>query len=497
MGKIKEIKEKSQIDVDSKYLDLIDKILKQIVPTKEVWAFGSRVNWTAGKQSDLDLAVFDATPSKIQELKEAFDESDLLFRVDVIDWNQIPDSFRENIQKKYVVLQEKMNLFGWRETSLSEVVKSANTGLDAVKRAPIVDFDSGIKCLRIQDVSQSKKYAEWGFTLVSETNFQKFKLMKDDILIARTGATVGVNLIVKENLQSVFNNGLIRLRSNENTTNPIYLYWNLRTEFYNSYIESISGGTSTQPNIQINVLLNFPILLPPLPEQKAIASVLSSLDDKIDLLHRQNKTLEAMAETLFRKWFVEDAAESWGVGKLTDEFEIVMGQSPPGESYNEIGNGIPMYQGNADFEFRFPKRRVYTTDPRRFAQKFDTLISVRAPVGTQNMADERCCIGRGVAAIRYRNNLPYYTYSYFKIRFLMGEIAEFNHTGTVFGSIGKDDLENIKTTVPFIEDVAIIDALLKPINDKINSNSFQIRTLEKLRNTLLPKLISGEVRVAL
>lgn len=252
---------------------------------------------------------------------------------------------------------------------------------------------------------------------------------------------------------------------------------------------------ATRRALTKSMLENLEICLPSLPEQKAIASVLSSLDDKIDLLHRQNKTLEAMAETLFRQWFVEKA-EDWKIGKLGDEFEFTMGQSPMGTSFNEEGIGVPMFQGNADFEFRFPKERIYTTEPTRFAQKFDTLISVRAPVGAQNMAHKKCCIGRGVAAFRYKINSNYYTYTYFKLRSLMEEIKKFNDEGTVFGSISKSDLDALEISIPSSVLITEFEQVAKPINDKIIANCTQIRTLETLRDTLLPKLISGEVRVA-
>jgi type I restriction enzyme S subunit len=237
---------------------------------------------------------------------------------------------------------------------------------------------------------------------------------------------------------------------------------------------------------------------PPLTEQKAIASVLSSLDDKIDLLHRQNNTLEAMAETFFRQWFCENEkvkSEKWEEGKIPEEFDYVMGASPPGESYNETGVGIPMFQGNADFEFRFPKRRIFTTAPKKIAEKYDTLVSVRAPVGAQNMANEKCCIGRGVAAFRYKRNNDYYTYTYFKMKSLMQKIKQFNDTGTVFGSISKGDFESFDVVLPPHKLVDKFQEEVKPLDDKVISSANQIRTLEKLRDTLLPELMSGEVRV--
>ena len=247
--------------------------------------------------------------------------------------------------------------------------------------------------------------------------------------------------------------------------------------------------------IKASVLKKVPVSLPPLPEQKAIAAVLNSLDDKIDLLHRQNLTLEAMAETLFRQWFLVEARADWEVGKIPGEFDYVMGSSPPGDSYNEEEMGIAMFQGNADFEFRFPKKRIYTTDPKRFAEKHDTLISVRAPVGAQNMASERCCIGRGVAAFRYKVDNSFYSYTYFKMKSLMEEIKQFNQTGTVFGSISKTDFEAFDITVPPVSVVAEFQIKIKPVDDKVITNCHQIRTLETLRDTLLPKLMSGEVRL--
>ena len=155
-----------------------------------------------------------------------------------------------------------------------------------------------------------------------------------------------------------------------------------------------------------------------------------------------------------------------------------------------------MFQGNADFEFRFPKERVYTTEPKRLANQLDTLISVRAPVGAQNMAHRECCIGRGVAAFRYKNNRELYTYTYFKMRSLMTEIKQFNNEGTVFGSISKSDISGLAVTIPSVDSVLSFENEAKPLNDKVIKNCQHIQTLKKLRDTLLPKLMSGEVRVA-
>jgi len=234
------------------------------------------------------------------------------------------------------------------------------------------------------------------------------------------------------------------------------------------------------------------VLLPPLSEQKVIASVLGSLDDKIDLLHRNNQTLEAMAETIFRQWFIEEA-DKFDKCLFGDEFDIVMGQSPPGNTYNEVGDGIVFFQGRSDFGFRFPTERVYCTSPKRIAKRFDVLLSVRAPVGDINMAMEECCIGRGLAAIRHKKG--YTSYAYYKVKSLQDEFDVFEREGTVFGAVSKNDLKSIKTTMPSEKLVRKFEDVVSPIDSQIYFNTLQIRTLQSLRNALLPKLITGEIRV--
>lgn len=381
----------------------------------------------------------------------------------------------------------------WKEITLGDISQDIMYGYTAsAKQEPV-----GPKFLRITDIASSR--LEWNavpYCEISENDRKKYKLNAGDIIIARTGATTGATYTMnpRDPEDVVFASYLIRYRINPFIADPFFIDFCLRSSAWKSYVEGISGG-SAQPGANAKQLATFEILLPPLPEQKAIAAVFSSLDDKIDLLHRQNKTLEAMAETLFRQWFIEEAQEDWEEGTLGDEFDFTMGQSPSGSSFNEEGIGVPMFQGNADFGFRFPEERVYTTEPTRFTKQFDTLISVRAPVGAQNMAHKACCIGRGVAAFRYKKNSRLYTYTYFKLRSLMEEIKKFNDEGTVFGSISKSDFEVLSVTIPPNELIEKYEQEASPVNDKVISNCEQIQTLEKLRDTLLPKLMSGEVRV--
>ncbi|EMF4710754.1 restriction endonuclease subunit S [Providencia stuartii] len=324
---------------------------------------------------------------------------------------------------------------------------------------------------------------------------KNYTVNKGDLILSIVGQIGRLNIIGHSLDQANLTENCVKLIPYANSEIDInFAYYYLSSEYGAEQIDTRIVG-STQPKLPIYNINTIEIPVPPLSEQKAIASVLSSLDDKIDLLHRQNKTLESIAETLFRQCFVEEMQDDWVHGTLKDEFAFTMGQSPKGSSFNEEQIGTPMFQGNADFGFRFPKERVYTTEPTRFAQKLDTLISVRAPVGAQNMARSKCCIGRGIAAFRHINNPDWYTYTYFKLRYLMDEIKKFNDEGTVFGSISKSDFEKIEVIIPPESIIHNYEIMVKPLNDRVITNCFQIEKLEKLRDTLLPKLMSGEVRV--
>lgn len=279
---------------------------------------------------------------------------------------------------------------------------------------------------------------------------------------------------------------------NENVCKD-FVYWLMRTREYQNYIVGSASGTSIM-HTSPSRIEDYRCLIPSSQsEQESIASVLTSIDNKIDLLHRENETLEVMAETIFRQRFIEDAKDDWTEGKLREEFDFIMGQSPIGESFNQDGIGVPMYQGNADFGFRFPTRRVFTTQPTRFAEINDTLISVRAPVGVQNMATEKCCIGRGVAAFRYKNNSSFYSYTYYKLKSLHDDIKQYNDNGTVFGSISKSDIESIDIVIPDKNIIMDFQKQVKPIDDKILNNNNEIQTLIQTRDNLLPKLMNREI----
>lgn len=190
----------------------------------------------------------------------------------------------------------------------------------------------------------------------------------------------------------------------------------------------------------------------------------------------------------------EKADASWAKGILSDIASITMGQSPKGDTYNENGVGTVFFQGRAEFGFRFPTRRLYTTDPKRMAKANDVLMSVRAPVGDLNVAYEDCCIGRGLGAIHSKNDhQSFVLYTMFALR---DQLDIFNGEGTVFGSINRDALNSMPIIIPPHTVIDEFESIVAPMDAAIRNNYEENCRLQVMRDSLLPKLMSGELDVS-
>lgn len=268
------------------------------------------------------------------------------------------------------------------------------------------------------------------------------------------------------------------------------------------------------------------ISVPSLAIQRDISSILRSLDRRITLLRETNATLEAIAQALFKSWFVDFdpvhanagtqapslppeiqalfpatftdapqglAPEGWEWSTIAESFILTMGQSPPGDTYNETGEGLPFYQGRTDYGFRFPAQRVFCNAPTRLAQRGDSLVSVRAPVGDVNIALENCAIGRGVAGVRHPSGCN--SFVFYSLKLLKPYFEHFNGEGTVFGSINKKDFQNLPVIDPKKTVLDAFEAVTSGLDAQIENNELKLRTLTSLRDTLLPRLISGQLRL--
>jgi len=352
------------------------------------------------------------------------------------------------------------------------------------------------------------------------------------------------------------------LRPDRTKVLPEYLLYAYLSPAFQQEIKKRTIHGATVERIALRELPDFNIRVPTLGEQEKVVANLNAINGKINLNNQTNQTLEQMAQTLFKSWFVDfdpvfdnllakfdfklenlpsDFPEpllkraevrllaldekakaaltsseksqtnthkhfpnefehneqlgwipkGWNASYVGKEFDVTMGQSPPGSTYNEVNEGIPFFQGKTDYGFRFPSNRIYCTAPKRLAQENDTLVSVRAPVGTINLAAEHCAIGRGLAAVRHKSGSISFTY------YAMNDLAKhfevFEGEGTVFGSINQKDFNALpQLSHPSIL-VTTFNMFCADWDEKIKLTSLQINELTKLRDTLLPKLISGEI----
>ena len=256
----------------------------------------------------------------------------------------------------------------------------------------------------------------------------------------------------------------------------------------------ISKTSTAVPIVNKSSFSSYEIECPSLKEQKQIAAVLSVLDAKIECNRMINDNLQQQAMALYAEMFLNSSDNNVTSGTLSDIAAITMGQSPSGSSYNEDGVGEVFYQGRAEFGFRFPKRRLFTTEPKRMAETGDVLLSVRAPVGDLNVAYERCCIGRGLGAIHSKTgHSSFVLYTMFALR---SQLDVFNGEGTVFGSINRDALNAIPIDIPPVTEIDQFEAVAHPIDELIRANYEENCRLEAIRDSLLPKLMSGEIDVS-
>lgn len=189
---------------------------------------------------------------------------------------------------------------GWKIVTLGEIVTKSSTGADAIKRAPIVDLNTGIRCARVGDMTNKRSFKQWGFCNITPQDYKRFKLDIDDIIVTRT-ASLGLNKIIRQEISGVYNNGLIRLKIDQKTCLALFIYANLQCEQYKIYIERISGDSSTRPNMQINYLLGYKLLVPSINLQRKFVNQMSLLIEKSDSITFENEELSALRDSLLPK----------------------------------------------------------------------------------------------------------------------------------------------------------------------------------------------------
>ncbi|MEI7843735.1 MAG: restriction endonuclease subunit S [Gallionellaceae bacterium] len=517
------------IDITTEQRKTLLALLRSFIPGVVVWAYGSRVKWTARPNSDLDLVAFTAPEQStlVSELKDALAESDLPFLVDFHVWNEVPERFHEIIRKEYVVLQEAYPEIG---------LGMSGSGFKACTLGDIAEFRNG-KAL------SPNMYLPYGQHPVFGSNGQIARtnevLTKDPlVVIGRVGAYCGSVHYVAESAW-VSDNAIIA--TGKNQTDVRFLYYLLGSlELRRTAIGS------AQPLMTQGGLKVVPTIAPPLVEQKTIAHILGTLDDKIELNRRMNATLESMAQALFKSWFVDfdpvraklDARKPAGLDAATAALfpahfqESPLGGIPQGWAIKTIEElservamgpfgsdikistfapeGIPVISGQHlrgtlldDSEFNFVTVEHADRLKRSNVQRGDVIFTHAGSIGQvayipETSHFERYIISQRQFYMRCNRSVmsPFYIASYFKTP--EGQhrlLANTSSTGVPSISQPVTYLRQLAMVVPPLALLKIFDAAASGIHLRMAHNDQQSHTLATLRDALLPKLLSGEVKV--
>ena len=397
--------------------------------------------------------------------------------------------------------------------TIANIAKVIGSGLTPLRSNPLFWNSPDISWLKTEQLGAHVIYDTKEYIsrkAMDETSIKLWPPHTVSIAMYGEGKTRGnVSIIMSE---MTTNQACFNVIVDDSLADYRFLYYWLKYNY--EHLRSLASGV--RKNLNSDDIKNFPFPDFGLDYQISIAQVLSSIDDRIDNNNKICTELESMAKTLYDYWFVQFdfpdengkpyrtgggkmkyskplksmIPEGWIETVLSNIAYITMGQSPSGESYNEAGEGEVFYQGSTDFGNRFPTPRVYTTAPSRFAKKGDILMSVRAPVGTLNIAMEDCCIGRGLSALNSKSGSQLHllcVLTGYKMRF-----DAMNSNGTTFGSINKDQLSALPVVAPPGDVLNRFETIVGPIEKKIEDCERQNRCLAKLRDWLLPMLMNGQ-----
>ena len=375
------------------------------------------------------------------------------------------------------------------------------------------NFDYRNNCFK-ENQSKDNIYYTGGFK-------EEFLLEKGDIITPLTEQAIGLlgsTARIPESGKYIQSQDIAKIDCNESLLDKDFAFYLISSAFVKQQLSAAAQQTKIR-HTSPDKIKECTVWIPSLDIQKRIGRILTDIDNKIAINRQINDNLEAMAKQLYDYWFVQfdfpneegkpykssggamvwneklkrEIPQGWSNGVLSDVANITMGQSPDGSSYNEDGEGIIFYQGSTDFGLRFPDIRQYTTSPSRYANKGDILMSVRAPVGALNIANNDCCIGRGLSALS--SKIGSITHLYYLMNDFRLKFEGMNSAGTTFGSITKDELFSLPVIIPTKSVISGFEQVCEPIFNKQMIIGEEINALTKQRDELLPLLMNGQAMV--
>lgn len=401
----------------------------------------------------------------------------------------------------------------WQDIVIEELCSEITDCVN--KTAPSVDYVTPYKMIRTTNIKQGRINLDEVRYVTEETYktwIRRGAPQLEDIILTRE-APVGEVGMIRTSEKVFLGQRTMMYRADRTKADPYFLYYAFQTEAVQEQIHSAGMGSVVE-HVRVPDAKKFKINTPPLPEQKAIASVLSSLDDKIDLLHRQNKTLEAMAETLFRHWFMEEAKEDWEEVPLSDYFKVKHGYAFKGEFITPEPTKYRLVTpGNFEIGggFKSAKFKYYSSDviPEEYVfNELDFVVTMTdlskegdtlgypAFIPLHHKADVLYLHNQRVGKVQFYDEKECKFFFYMLMKqdvyqqFIVGSC-----TGTSVKHTSPTTIGSFTFAKPPQEKIHDFDRIVGQKFAKIFVNQKQIQTLENLRNTLLPKLMSGEVRV--
>lgn len=391
-----------------------------------------------------------------------------------------------------------------KEYTLSEIA-TIKSGKRLPKGHELSNTPSPYPYIKAKDIKKGKVNSI-GLEFVDESTrkkIAKYIVSENDVLITIVANIGDVGIVPKKLNHANLTENAVRLTNLKLFVDAQYLTYILSQKDYKEYMESLAAGAA-QAKLGIYKIEKIKINLPELSIQKHIASILSAYDNLIEVNNQRIELLEQSARELYKEWFVrmrfpnyqntkfnKGIPEGWKEKNLKEIADIIMGQSPKSEYYNENRLGLPFHQGVGSYGKRFPIHNTFCSDIKRIAKKGDILFSVRAPVGRLNIANENLIIGRGLAALKQKQNLNSFLFylldNIFKDEDIIGN-------GAIFNSVTKDELNKFKTLIN--DDLCILfDNITINIDKQIEILFKQNQELTAIRDRLLPRLISGKIEV--
>ncbi len=527
-----------RLDLPRRYREQIEALLREHVPGVEVWAYGSRVNGRSHEGSDLDLVLRGPDLKRIDsgqlgDLIEALEESNVPILVQTHDWARLPEGFHREIEQEYVVLVESE----WSKVPLDEVIDLVLSSVDKKTK----DNERAVQLCNYTDVYYNNFiHSSLDFMTATATDREiaKCSLSSGDVVITKDSEKhddIGVPALVREDIPGlVCGYHLAILRPMPSKIEGNYLFYALCTSEVQHQFHSYANGITRFGLRKADIgLVEIP--LPPLPEQRTIAHILGTLDDKIELNRRMNETLEEMARALFKSWFVDfdpvrakmegrdtglpsdvadlfpdrlvdselgEIPEGWEVGVLDDAIELLSGGTPRTSVASYWNGDIPWYTAKdapslSDIFALDTERSITQAGVENSSTKIlpvgTTIITARGTVGSLAclgipMAMNQTCYGIQ-GAQGYSDFFTYWT-----IRKAVDELQSRTH-GTIFDTITRQTFKIVDMVLPPVNVTEAFECTVNPIMKRILNNLHESQTLTAQRDALLPKLVSGEVRV--